>query len=279
MYASAAESRRNPMTVLRSARRATIGLLVATLFATSVFTQDGYRTPPDAITKILDLPSAPAVSVSSDRKWLLITTADVPETSIAELAEPTLFLAGRRFQTQPRYRIDFEGVRTASIKPVAGGAEIPIPVPNGARLTSLTWSRDATKLAYFVMTPERMTLHIFDLAAKSSRAVSASNLEGRLESSGGWSRDGKHFLFSATTREEKRCGSPTLPRLRRSGSRHRRSTTWRVAVRGRPGVLRRCACCFLKAGVRNRRRLKRRPARSCRSRTAAPSRRVPTPTC
>src|SRR5688572_22079990 len=201
MYASAAESRRNPMTVLRSARRATIGLLVATLFATSVFTQDGYRTPPDAITKILDLPSAPAVSVSSDRKWLLITTADVPETSIAELAEPTLFLAGRRFQTQPRYRIDFEGVRTASIKPVAGGAEIPIPVPNNARLTSLQWSRDAAKLAYFVMTPDRMTPHIFDMATRSGRAVSAPDLQGRLESSGGWSKDGKHFLFSATTRE------------------------------------------------------------------------------
>ena len=86
------------------------------------FAQDGYRTPPDAITKILDSPAPPAVSVSSDRRWLLITTADVPETTIAELAEPTLFLAGRRFQTQPRHRIDFEGVRTASLKPVDGGA-------------------------------------------------------------------------------------------------------------------------------------------------------------
>jgi hypothetical protein len=92
------------MTCLSFARRAMTGSLVAVLFATPTFAQDGYRTPPDAITKILDSPSAPAVSVSSDRKWLLITTADVQETSIAELAEPTLFLAGRRFQTQPRSR-------------------------------------------------------------------------------------------------------------------------------------------------------------------------------
>ena len=191
------------MTLLRTARRTLTGLIVAALFATPALTQDGYRTPPDAITKILDSPAPPIVSVSSDRKWLLITTSDVQETSIAELAEPTLFLAGRRFQTQPRYRIDLEGVRTASLKPVDGGAEITIPVPNGARLTFPQWSRDVKRLAYFVITPDRMTLHIFDVAAKAGRAVTAPGgpIQGRLASSGGWSKDGKHFLFSATTRE------------------------------------------------------------------------------
>jgi hypothetical protein len=189
------------MTLSRTARCAISGLFVAAVCSISGLAQDGYRTPPEAITKILDEPAAPAVSVSSDRKWLLITTSDVPETTIAELAEPTLFLAGRRFQTLPRHRINLEGVRTASLKPVAGGPEIPIPVPNRARLTLPQWSRDAQKLAYFVITPDRMTLNIFDVAAKSSRAVSATNLQGRLEASGGWSRDGKHFLFSATTRD------------------------------------------------------------------------------
>jgi dipeptidyl aminopeptidase/acylaminoacyl peptidase len=189
------------MTLLLSARRALMGLLTAAFFATPGFAQDGYRTPPDAITKILDSPAPPGVSVSSDRRWLLITTADVPETPIAEIAEPTLFLAGRRFQTQPRYRIDFEGVRTASLKPVDGGPEVTIPVPAGARLTPPQWSRDARRLAYFVMTPDRMTLHIFDVTTKTARPVTASGIQGRLASSGGWSRDGKHFLFSATTRQ------------------------------------------------------------------------------
>jgi dipeptidyl aminopeptidase/acylaminoacyl peptidase len=191
------------MKFLPIARRAMLGLLVAALFASSGFAQDGYRTPPDAITKILDSPAAPAVSVSSDRRWLLITTSDVNETTIAELAEPTLFLAGRRFQKQPQFRIDFAGVRTASLKPVDGGAEIPIPVPAGARLTQPQWSRDAKRLAYFVMTPDRMTLHIFDVTTRASRAVTSpgGQIQGRLASSGGWSRDGKHFLFSATTRE------------------------------------------------------------------------------
>ena len=189
------------MTLHRMARGALMGLFAAAVFATPCFAQGGYRTPPDAITKILDSPNAPAVSLSTDRKWLLITTSDVPETSIAEMAEPTLFLAGRRFQKQPRYRIDFEGIRTASLKPVDGGAEITIPVPNGARLTGLTWSRDVKRLFYFVMTPDRMTPHVFDVTTKASRAITGGPTQGRLASSGGWSRDGMHFLFTATTRD------------------------------------------------------------------------------
>jgi len=189
------------MTLRRTAECAMTGLIVAAVFATPALTQDGYRTPPDAITKILDAPGPPAVSVSSDRKWLLMTISDIPETTIAEIAEPTLFLAGRRFQTLPSHRIDVEGVRTASLKPVEGGAEIAIPVPPGARLTVPAWSRDAKRLSYFVITPDRMALHIFDIATRASRAITAPGLQGRLASSGGWSSDGKQFLFSATTRD------------------------------------------------------------------------------
>ena len=163
--------------------------------------QDGYRNPPDAIAKILDSPAAPAVNVSGDRRWLLTTTSDVPETSLAELAEPTLYLAGRRIRTMPVHRIDFEGVRSASLKPVDGGAEIIIPIPDGGRITMPQWNRTDTRLAYFSILPDRMGLHVFDVATKVVRAIAAPGLTGRLSASGGWSRDGRHYLFTSTTAE------------------------------------------------------------------------------
>jgi dipeptidyl aminopeptidase/acylaminoacyl peptidase len=186
------------MTMLNGCRR--IAVLLAIPFATAL-AQDGYRSPPDAITKILDSPAPPTASVSADRKWLLITTSDVQETTIAELARRTLFLAGRRFQTEPEYRIELEGVRSASLKPVDGGAEITIPVPADGRITNPQWSRDNKRLAYFTITPDRMALNVFDVVTKTPRAISAPGLDGRLAGAPGWSRDGKHYLFTSTTRE------------------------------------------------------------------------------
>ena len=63
--------------------------------AATASAQDGYRTPPDAIAKILDSPAPQVAAVSADRKWLLVTTSDVIETPLEELAEPTLYLASQ----------------------------------------------------------------------------------------------------------------------------------------------------------------------------------------
>jgi hypothetical protein len=258
---------------MKSLNRALALLALAT---TSAIAQDGYRTPPDAIAKILDSPAPPVASVSANRKWLLITTSDVQETTIGELAEPTMFLAGRRFFTQPNSRIDMEGVRSAMLKPVDGGAEITIPVPDGARLTQPQWNRANTKLAYFVMTPQRMTLNIYDVATKSSKAISGQ-ADGRLAGTPGWSRDGNHFAFSATTKTVKRCGSPTLTPAPPSVSRRMPSTTSPVVATGPRGARRSFASRSRQVVALSPSVPKRRPARLCRNRSVAPCPRAPTP--
>ena len=189
------------MTLIRFVRYATLSLLLVAIPLGLGLAQTGYRTPPDPITKILDSPAPHVATLSADRRWLLITTSDVFETTIAELAEPTLFIAGRRVRTVPTHRIDLVGVRSAAIKPVDGGAEITIPIPDGARLTLPQWTRDSKRLAYFVITSGQMSLQIFDVATKTTKPIAAGGLSGRLASSGGWSRDGKYFLFTSTTPE------------------------------------------------------------------------------
>jgi dipeptidyl aminopeptidase/acylaminoacyl peptidase len=183
-----------------SARR-NLSALVLSLLPCGVLVAQasGYRRPPDAIAKILDAPAAPAVSISPDTKWLLISSSDIDETTIDELAEPTLFLAGRRFRTSPVHTIEVVGVREARLQPIDGGADIVIPVPAGTRLTTPQWSRDSKQLAFFNIAEGRMGLRVFDIATKRTRTITAPGLTGRLASSGGWSRDGRHFLFTATT--------------------------------------------------------------------------------
>ena len=126
-----------------------------------------------------------------------------------------------------------------------------------------------------------MTLHIFDVATKASRARHRTGaIQGRLASSGGWSKDGKHFLFSATTREGEALwvadvDAGTAKRLTPPVDQLRRGRLF-VDGRARAGALPAVSC---KVAARSRRRPKRRPDRSCRNRTAAPCRRAPTRTC
>ena len=159
----------------------------------------GYRTPPDAINRILDGPAPPSASVSPDRRWMLITSFDIDELTIEELAEPTMFLAGRRFRTGPLHQIELVGIRSARLQPIDGGAETVIEVPAGTRLSAPQWTRDSKRIAFFSVAENRMGLRLFDVATKRMRTIAAPTLTGRLAPSGGWSRDGKHYLFTATT--------------------------------------------------------------------------------
>jgi dipeptidyl aminopeptidase/acylaminoacyl peptidase len=189
-----------PRTPLLQVRRLSAALALSTLAFGALAAQgSGYRMPPDAINKILDGQGAPVVSISPDRRFMLITSSDVDEVTIEELAEPTMFLAGRRFRTAPRHEIELVGVRTARLQPVEGGSEITIDIPAGTRLSAPQWSRDGKRIAFFHITEGRMGVRVYDVATKRMRAVTAPALVGRLASAGGWSRDGKNFLFSSTT--------------------------------------------------------------------------------
>jgi dipeptidyl aminopeptidase/acylaminoacyl peptidase len=187
-------------TLRLTARRLPAALALALLPVGSLVAQgSGYRTPPDAINRILDGPAPPAASVSPDRRWMLVTTADIDETTLEELAEPTMFLAGRRFRTNPVHQIEVVGIRSAALQPVEGGTAITIDVPAGTRLGTPQWARDGKRIAFFSIAEGRMGVRVYDVAARRMRTIAAPSLTGRLTLAGGWSRDGRHFLFTATT--------------------------------------------------------------------------------
>ena len=104
---------------------------------------------------------------------MLITSFDIDELSIEELAEPTMFLAGRRFRTNPPHQIELVGIRSARLQSVDGGAEINIEVPVGTRLSNPQWTRDSKRIAFFSIAEGRMGMRVYDVAAKRMRAIAA----------------------------------------------------------------------------------------------------------
>ncbi len=70
-------------------------LVLCFLVNTTVFAQDGYKTPPDALAALVDAPVAPAVSISPDGSTMLQLSVQGTPT-IAQLAQPEFRLAGLR---------------------------------------------------------------------------------------------------------------------------------------------------------------------------------------
>src|SRR5262245_23936648 len=93
-------------------------LLPAQSIDSPVASPTGYKVPPQAILDILDAPPPPTSDLSPNQKWLVVTQRDLNHTTIAELAEPQLSLAGRRFKVYPDTRLENIGITKISLEQI-----------------------------------------------------------------------------------------------------------------------------------------------------------------
>lgn len=176
-----------------------VGLIAGTLQGA----EEPYRLPPQAVLDILDAPAAPQFSLSPNNQWLVITDRDLDYSTIAELAEPMLMLAGTRFKQYPDSRIEKIGITRLVLRHLTNAVERIILPPEGGRIASVAWVRDATsagELAYAVIHNGAMTVHLYDAATGVDRLVPTPGLEGKVADLS-FTRDGRWLAFTATTRE------------------------------------------------------------------------------
>lgn len=119
-----------------------------------------WQTPPDPIAQMLAADRSPAISISADHRWLLeLTPPKLP--SLAELAEPSLSLAGLKINPQtwgPAGASGYRAMALRSLLPQADGTPlppdtpaIPVELPAGAIIRNITWSYDCSQLAFTLM--------------------------------------------------------------------------------------------------------------------------------
>ncbi len=169
------------------------------VYAQSTSTQQRYQEPPEAIRRILDAPPAETGSVSPDGNWIVIAASEPAVTTIADMAEPTLYLAGRRFHPLASYRVDTVGIRSMRLRPVSGAAAKPVPVPAGGRIAQYAWSADGRMMAYTVIDRTLTTgIRLYTAASATPITVQAPGMRGKLGMPL-WSHDGRYVAVSEAT--------------------------------------------------------------------------------
>jgi dipeptidyl aminopeptidase/acylaminoacyl peptidase len=189
--------------------RAAAGLVAVALAALPdpAAGQTGYRKPPQAVLDVLHAPPSPGVSLSPTRATLLlVTTARYP--GIADLARPTLRLAGYRIDPRTNGPARPTRVTALAVQPVAGGPARPVALPPGAVGTP-DWSPDGTRFAVAVTTDDRIELWVGDVASAKLTKVPGVRLNAALGDPVQWMPDGKTLLCELVPAD--RGEPPTAP--------------------------------------------------------------------
>src|SRR5262249_28062559 len=138
-------------------------LIAAQPAAQSVAAQpapDSYRMPPEEIAKLADAPLTPALRLSPDQAWALLT--DTPTLlPLSDLAQPELKLAGHRFNPQNDDQTRSPYAQHPVLLRISDGSQRPIAgLPDQARLRYLAWSPDAKRIAMAAITENALELWV-----------------------------------------------------------------------------------------------------------------------
>ena len=190
-----------------------LGLLSMLLFAPLIRAQadSTYRRPSPALAALVDAPAAPEVSLSPDRKHLLLLTrTEAP--SIAELSQPELRLAGIRLNpanNSTSRALTYTGV---TLQPVSGAAERPITgLPGGVRLAHYGWSPDSRHIALSLLRDTSLELWVADTTSAIAQPLAPNlHLNAVLETPFVWLDDSTLAVLQIP---EGRGPAPLSPRV------------------------------------------------------------------
>jgi dipeptidyl aminopeptidase/acylaminoacyl peptidase len=151
----------------------------------------GYLTPPKVISDIMDAEPLPAVTLSPDRKLMLLSyRRSMP--GIVEVATPFFGLAGYRINPRNNGMRALNGPTKLTLKDLATGTERELALPPGGTYTA-SFSPDGTKIGITITTPGNIQLYVADVGMAQAKPILTSGINGI---SGGcsWLDDSSGFL-------------------------------------------------------------------------------------
>lgn len=177
-------------------RKQLLYLLCLSGFATFAQDNTGYQTPPKALADLVTAPPTPTVSVDSKGQWMLVSERNTATTTIAELSQPELRIAGLRINPATNGPSRAVYVNNLKLRQVAAAAtDVQVTgLPADAHISSIQWSPDDSKIAFTNTTDTKIELYVLDVATAAARKVSDVALNGVLGMPYQWLSDNKSFI-------------------------------------------------------------------------------------
>ena len=151
----------------------------------AAFGQSVYKRPPEEVTRILDAPQAPAVSINPTRTTMaLIDVQSNP--SIADMAEPMLRLAGLRINPKTNGPSSIPQGYALAIQGFDEREPTPLNVPNNAKLSYPIWSPDGKKFAITNTVADGIELWGGTVADKNLRKLTDRHINDVVGNSAQW---------------------------------------------------------------------------------------------
>lgn len=155
-----------------------------------------YQKPSAEILQLADFQRPPAVSVSPDQQWMVMSYRSAYK-SLDELNQDEIRLAGLRIN--PKTNIGSTVTYFNDLKFKALGAQLEQSIkglPVNPKITSLDFSPDSKYLSFTHTGSQGVELWIVDLAKGEARALTEGNINANLEAGYLWFGNSQQLLIN-----------------------------------------------------------------------------------
>lgn len=153
-----------------------------------------FQKPSQEILQLADFERAPSVSMTSDKKWMVLSYRNTYK-NLNDLNQDELRLGGLRINPNTNISSTATFINNLKVKKVNDKNETSVKgIPADANISNLSWSPDESKLAFTNTTTTGNELWILDLQSATAKKLTDAVLNANLGNPITWSKNNQELL-------------------------------------------------------------------------------------